>query len=133
METSRTITFCELCSQSIELFCWRLGSGACGRQLPFANRVHDFNSGNRTSGGPKGFEAEHGTHEPFHGAMVLLHEIIEILGVANDDSRLVRLIVVRYCCRVRTTFIDGDFLREPLGANGLAQERLGCVAIARGG
>jgi hypothetical protein len=42
--------------------------------------VHDFNAGNRTPGGPKGFEAEHGTREPFHDAMVLLDDIIQILG-----------------------------------------------------
>ena len=103
METSRTITFCELCSQSIELFCWRLRSGACGRQLPFANRVHDLYARDGTARRPKGLEPEHGTHQAFHRAMVLLHEIIEILAVANNDGRLLRLIVVRNGCGIRAT------------------------------
>jgi hypothetical protein len=38
--------------------------------------MHDFHAGNCTPGGPKGFEAEHGTREPFHGAMVLLHDMM---------------------------------------------------------
>ena len=90
MEASRIITLCDSRSQSIELLCWRLGCGACGRQLPFANRVHHFHPRNRTARRPKGLESEHGAHEPFHGAMVLLNDIIQILGVANDDRRLVR-------------------------------------------
>ena len=51
--------------------------------------------------------------------MILLHNIIEILGVADHNRGLVRLIVVRNRCRVAATLIDRDFLRQPLGANGL--------------
>jgi hypothetical protein len=58
------------------------------RQNP--NGVHDFNAGNRTPGGPKGFEAEHRPREPFHGAMVLLDDIIEVFTAPNDNGRLVR-------------------------------------------
>ena len=51
--------------------------------------------------------------------MILLHDIIEILGVADDDRGLVRLVVVRNRCRVAATPVDGNLLRQPLGANGL--------------
>ena len=67
----------------------------------------------------EGLEAEHETSDPFHGAMVLLHEVIEIFRVADDNSRLVNLVVVRDRCRVATTLIDGDLLRQSLSANGL--------------
>ena len=51
--------------------------------------------------------------------MILLHEVIEIFRVADDNSRLVNLVVVRDRCRVATTLIDGDLLRQSLSANGL--------------
>src|SRR5262249_37709305 len=35
-------------------------------------------------------------------------------------------------CRIGPTLMDGDFLRHPLAANGLPQESLGRVPIARG-
>ena len=113
MGTNEIVTFGDLYGQGIKLRRRRSRSVPSSCQLPLANRVHDFNAGNRTPGGPKGFEAEHGTREPFHGSMVLLDDIIQILGVADHDSRLVRLIVVRNCCRVRAAFIDRDFLRSP--------------------
>ena len=80
--------------------------------------MHDFKTPDGTTRCPKRFEAEHGTRETFHCSMILLHNIIQILGVANDDSGLVCLVVVRDCCRIRATLIDSDFFWEPLSANG---------------
>ena len=120
METSGIITLCDLRSQGIELFRRRLGCIPWASQLAFANRMHHLYARDRTAGRPKGFEAEHGTSKPFHGSMILLHDIIEILAVANNDGRLLRLIVVRNGCGIRATLIDGDFFWQPLGANGLA-------------
>ena len=64
--------------------------------------------------------------------MVLLHDIVEIFTVAEDDGRLVSPIVLGDRCRVRSALIDRDLLWQPLGANGLAQESLGRVPIACG-
>jgi hypothetical protein len=44
--------------------------------LPFANRVHDFNPRDRTTRTPERFEAEHRSHHPLYGSMILLHDII---------------------------------------------------------
>jgi hypothetical protein len=96
-----------------------LGRVPGGPQLPFANRMHDFNPRNRTAGRPKGLEAEHRMREPFHRAMVLLHDIIELLGVPDDNGGLVRLVVVRNRRRVAATLINSDLLGDPLSANGL--------------
>ena len=54
-----------------------------------------------------------------HPTMILLHEIIEILGLADNNGCLKSLIVVRNGCRIRAALIDGDFFWEPLGANRL--------------
>src|SRR5688572_1168863 len=55
-------------------------------QLPFTNPMHDCYAGDRTPRRPEGLEAEQGTREPFHRSMVLLHEVIEIFRVANDET-----------------------------------------------
>ena len=120
MRTSEIITYCYLCSQGIKLFRWRLERIPRACQLPFTYGVHSFYSGDRTPGGPKGFEAKHGTRESFHGVMVLLYEVIEIFRVADNNGCLLSLVVVLNRCRVAPTLIDGDFLRQALSANGLA-------------
>jgi hypothetical protein len=82
--------------------------------------MHHFDPRDCATCGPKGFEAPHGAREPFYCSMILLHDIIEIFGVAEHDGRLVSPIVARNGCRVRAALIDGDLLREPLGAARLA-------------
>ena len=79
--------------------------------------MHDLHTRNRTTRRPKGLEAQHGTREPFHGSMVLLHEVIEILGVPDDNGCLVSLIVVLDSRCVAATLIDGDLLWQSLTAN----------------
>ena len=73
--------------------------------------MHDFYAGDRTASRPKGLEPEHGTGEAFHGSMVLLYDIIEVFTAPNDNGGLVRLVVVRDRCRIRTTLVNGNFLR----------------------
>jgi hypothetical protein len=72
--------------------------------------MHSFYSGDRTAGGPKGFETQHGMRKPFHGPMILFHDGIEIFRVAEDNCGLVRLVVVRDRCRIGATFHQ-QFLR----------------------
>ena len=132
MRASKTITFSDLRSQSIELLRWRLARILCSRQLPFANGRHDFTPRNRPAGRPQRFEAEHGMREAFDRSMVLLHEVVEIFGVANNDGRLVSLVVVQDCCGVAGTLVDRELLRQPLVANRFTQEGLGRVPIACG-
>jgi hypothetical protein len=57
--------------------------------------------------------------EAFHRTTVLFHDIIKILAMADHNGGLVSLVVARNRCRIRATLIDGNFLREPLAANGL--------------
>ena len=64
--------------------------------------------------------------------MVLFHDIVEVFGVADDDRRLVSLVVLPDRCRVRATLIDGELLRELLGTNRLAQKGLRSGLIASG-
>ena len=95
MKTSGIVTISYLCGQGIELLGGRLARVPCGRQLPFTYGVHSFYAVNRTPGGPKRLEPKHETRESFHCAMVLLDDIIEILGMADEDGRLVCRVVVK--------------------------------------
>ena len=119
MKTSEIITLYDLCSQGVELFCGRWSRVSRRPQLSLANRMHDFNPRNRTARRPKRFEAEHGMREAFDRSMVLLHKVVKIFGVANDDGRLMDLVVVVNRGGVAPTLINCNFLRQPLGANGL--------------
>ena len=60
MKTSEIITFCDLCSQGIELLRGVCGTCPVVAQLPFANGVHDFHARDRTAGRPKRLEASIG-------------------------------------------------------------------------
>jgi hypothetical protein len=84
--------------------------------LSFANGVHHFNTSDRTAGTPEGFKTEHGTREPFHRSMILLHNIIERLALADDNRGLLYLVVVRDRRCVAPTLIDGDLLRQALSS-----------------
>jgi hypothetical protein len=120
LQTSKIITSGDLCSQSIKLLCWRSGHGSGGFQLSLANGLPDFNTGDGTTGRPKRFTAQHRVREAFDRSMVLLHEVVEIFGVPDDDGRLVDLIVVRDSGSVAATLINGDLFGQPLVANGFA-------------
>ena len=78
MKTSEKIILCDLRSQGVKLFRRRMGRMPHTCQLAFANRVHNFNAGNRTARRPKGLEAQHRVSEPFHCPMVLFHEVVQI-------------------------------------------------------
>jgi hypothetical protein len=52
--------------------------------------------------------------------MILLHDIIEILRVADNDGCLVKLVVALDRCGIGPTPVDGNLLWEPLGAYSLA-------------
>src|SRR5262249_25055006 len=109
MKTSEIITYCYLRSQRIELLCGSAGYGFGGFQLSLTNGMHDFNAGNRTACGPKGFEAEHGTSDSFYRSMVLLNEVVEIFGVADEDRGVVVTVIVLNRRGIRATLIDGNF------------------------
>src|SRR5918999_482836 len=130
MRPSEIITLCYLCSQGIELLCRRLRPVLPDNQLSLVNGMHNLDPSDCATRCPKGFEAQHGPSEPFSCSVILLHDIIEICGVADHDGRLRSVIVVRDGCRVRAALIDGDFFWESLVMNRLLAEGQGGGSIA---
>ena len=53
--------------------------------MTFADHVHEFDAGQRIFGAPEGFEVEHRFGHALDGAMILLHDVVGILDLANDD------------------------------------------------
>ena len=77
-EDDTILTIRALRSQYVELFSWSSPLLFCSSQLPLANRVHDFNPGNRTTRRPKRFEAEQGMRDVLDRSLALFHEVVEI-------------------------------------------------------
>ena len=117
MKASEIITIGDLRSQGGELLCWRLGHSSGGFQLSLPNGMHDFDTGDRTPGRPKRLKAEHRPHFAFHRAMILLHDIVEILALSDGDGCLVGPVVLRNRRGVAPTLINRELLREPMGPN----------------
>jgi hypothetical protein len=102
----------------IKLLCRRAGAVPSGRPLPLAHPLPDFQARDRTAGRPKGLETPQGMRKAFPRPMGLLHEVVEIFRVAHDHGGLVSLVIVRDRGRGAAPLVDGNLLRQPLGANG---------------
>ena len=78
----------------------------------------------------KRFEPEHGPCHPLHSSMVLFHDIIEILDLADGDRGAVLLVVALDGRFIGRTPVDGDLLRHAVAADRLGQEALGGLLVA---
>jgi hypothetical protein len=62
-------------------------------QLALPQHAHELNTGQGTLAGAERFEPQHGPSHPLDGSLALLYQIVEILDLADDDRRAVRLVV----------------------------------------
>jgi hypothetical protein len=62
--------------------------------------------------------------------MILFHDIIEILDLADGDGGTVLLVVALDRRLIGRTPIDGDLLWHAVAADGLGQKPLGGLLIA---
>jgi hypothetical protein len=113
-------------SQGVEL----LGGGAAvcpflPCQLAFPQQVHELNPSYGTLGGVERLEPQHGTGEPLHAAMILFHDIMEILHLTDDDRGAVFRIIAPDGGRLGLAPINRHLLRPPMAADGLDQEAHG--------
>ena len=72
----------------------------------------------------EGLEAERWTRDTLHGAMVLLHDIIEMLHLADRDRRTVVHVVALNSRFVRGPAVDGALLGHATATNHCDQERI---------
>jgi hypothetical protein len=62
--------------------------------------------------------------------MILLHNIVEILNLADGDRGAVLLVVALDGRFIGRATINGDLLRHAVAANRLGQEAFGCLLVA---
>ena len=99
------------------------------QHLFFPDHVHKFDPNSRVLGGAKRFEPQHGPCHPLHSAMILFHDIVEILDLADGDRGTVFLIIALDGRFIGRTPIDGDLLRHAVAADRLGQEPLGGLLV----
>jgi hypothetical protein len=62
--------------------------------------------------------------------MILLHNIVEILNLADGDRDTVLLVVALDGRFIGRAAINGDLLRHAVAADRLGQEAFGCLLVA---
>jgi hypothetical protein len=65
---------------------------------------------------------DHGTRDPFCGSMILLHDIMQIFYLADDNGGAMFLVVALDRGFVRVAAVNGDRLGEPVAADRLLEK-----------
>ena len=92
--------------------------------------MHEFDPDERGLRCVKRFEPQHGPGHPLHASMILFHNIVEILDLADGDRGAVLLVVALDGRFIGRTPVDGDLLRHAVAADRLGQEPLGGLLVA---
>ena len=101
-------------------------------ELPLADHVHRFDSGNEHSRAALALEPQHWPHDTLDRSVVLLDDVVQILRLAKDDLRIVLGGVVVYGSATCATHVDGDPIGLAMAGNGTRQEPACRGAIALG-
>jgi hypothetical protein len=120
--------------QRVELRC-------CGRDLAYSaielallDHVHQLNAGNEDACAAKGLESEHGPHDALDRAVVLFHDMIGVLALAQRDVSSRVLVDAQDGSRLGAALVDGDLLWQvvqsdgPLGQGMAMSMRFGTVS-----
>ena len=79
-------------------------------QLPLADHVHCFDSGDDDSCTPKRLKSEYRLGDSFDGSMVLPGDVVEVFALTHQDINAgVSLDALNGCC-VGATLVDGDLI-----------------------
>jgi hypothetical protein len=73
-----------LCRQGVEVLSGSLPFAAVFH-LPSPDHVHEFDAGGKDAGAAKIFEAERRSGSTFDGTAVLLDDVVQVLGLPDDD------------------------------------------------
>ncbi len=87
-------------------------------QLPLLHHVHGLNSGDQFLSTPKRLVAHHWVCDSLHGSVVLLHDVVEVLLLAQFDVPAGVGIHATNGRGVGATFVDGDLLGQAMQIDG---------------
>jgi hypothetical protein len=103
-----------------------------GAKLAFADHVHDLDASDQDSGAAKGLESEHRPGDAFDGAVVLLDDVVEVLGLAHHDGQAAVSLNARDSRGVGAALVDGDLFGHAVQADGAFEECPGGGVISLG-
>ncbi|CAB3807029.1 hypothetical protein LMG28614_06517 [Paraburkholderia ultramafica] len=94
-----------------------LGNGALRYSaidhLAFRDYMHELDSTQQDPGAAKCLESQHGSGTPLDRPVVLFHDIVEILDLADLDGRLTPGVHGMQPGQIGTTFVDGYDMPSP--------------------
>jgi hypothetical protein len=117
--------------QGVELFDW--GEAFCPvlpYELAFLKHVHELDAGQRALGRFKRLEPQHGTGDPLHAAMGLLHQIIAILHLTDEDRGPVLRVVAFDGRGIGLAPINRELLWHAMTPNRLGEKARGGALVA---
>ena len=98
--------------------------------LSFLDHVHELNPNECVLGCLERFKPQHGPCHPLYTSMILLHNVVEILDLADfDGGAMLGIVALDGGCIGRTP-VDGDLLRHAVAADRLGQEAFRGLLVA---
>jgi hypothetical protein len=104
-----------------------VGARSCG-ETGVGQRVH---SSYGSLGSVGRCEPQHGANDPFHGAMILLHEVFEILALLDGDGGSMLLVVAPNGRGIGLAPTDGDRPGDTMATDRLGEEARGRLLVAQ--
>jgi hypothetical protein len=99
-------------------------------QLAFTQHVHSLNPSQGPLGGVERRDPQHGANGVIHGAMILLHEVVEILDLTDGDGGSMLLVVAPNGRGIGLAPINGDRLVDTMATDRLGGEARGRLLVA---
>jgi hypothetical protein len=98
-------------------------------QLAFLQYMHGLDPGHGRLSGLERCEPQQGKGDPLHAAMIMFHEMVEVVHLADADCRAPRFVGPPHGGRMGLAPVDGDGLRHPMTSDGLGQKAWGRVLV----
>jgi hypothetical protein len=99
-------------------------------QWAFPQHVHELNPRQGSLGGVERREPPHGANDVFHGAMILLHGVVEILDRTDGDGGSMLFVVAPNGRSIGLARIDGDRLGDTMATDRLGEEARSRLLVA---
>lgn len=94
--------------------------------------MHEFNAAQQDAGTTKSLESQHGSGTALDCPMVLFHDIVEILGLADPDGRFTIGVHGVQPGQIGTTPVDGYGVGGAILINGLLEVPSGRFLVPLG-
>ena len=100
-------------------------------QLFLLDHMHELDPNECVLGCLERFASQHGPCHPLDGSMILLHDVVEVFHLTDDDGGAVGLVVALDSGFIGVAAVNRNFLGDPLTADSFLQKpkRRLCIAM----